>query len=144
MEVERGSPGEPQEVAARVGQPIEGDVCRQARPRRVEALGGSAGGLGGFSRDIARLIAEFSLVDLCRYYRAQGSKGRPRVVVVDEVKTSAKDRKFCISLVLATQTLGSLDKDARDGLFQASRKLFFKPADTEPKSFAQILADATG
>ncbi len=111
--------------------------------------------LAGFSRDVARLITEFSLVDLYRYYRAQGSKDRPRVVVLDEVQNLdhslgsplsqllTEGRKFGISLVLATQTLSSLDKDARDRLFQASHKLFFKPADTELKSFAQILADAT-
>ncbi|HBJ81866.1 MAG TPA: hypothetical protein DDY74_08330, partial [Pseudothermotoga sp.] len=34
-------------------------------------------------------------------------------------------------------------RDQRDRLFQASHKLFFKPADTEIRSFAQILADAT-
>jgi len=53
-------------------------------------------------------------------------------------------RKFGISLVLATQTLSNLGKDERDRLFQASHKLFFKPADTEIRSYAGILADATG
>lgn len=111
--------------------------------------------LAGFSRDIARLITEFSLIDLYRYYRAQGSKDRPRVVVLDEVQNLdhslgsplgqllTEGRKFGISLVLATQTLSSLDRDQRDRLFQASHKLFFKPADTELRPFAQILADAT-
>ncbi len=37
-----------------------------------------------------------------------------------------------------------LGKDERDRLFQASHKLFFKPADTELPSFAQILQNATG
>ena len=112
--------------------------------------------LAGFSKDIARLITEFSLIDLYRYYRAQGSKDRPRIVVLDEIQNLdhrpgsplgqmlTEGRKFGFSLVLATQTLSSLDKDARDQLFQASHKLFFKPADTELKSFAQVLADATG
>jgi DNA phosphorothioation-dependent restriction protein DptH len=52
-------------------------------------------------------------------------------------------RKFGISLILATQTLSNLAKEERDRLFQASHKLFFKPADTEIRSFAQILADVT-
>ncbi|NLF02280.1 MAG: ATP-binding protein, partial [Anaerolineales bacterium] len=111
--------------------------------------------LAGYSKDVQRLITEFSLIDLYRYYRAQGSKDRPRVVVLDEIQNLdhslgspmgqllTEGRKFGISLVLATQTLSSLDRDARDRLFQASHKLFFKPADTELPSFAQILANAT-
>ena len=39
--------------------------------------------------------------------------------------------------------MSNFDKDKRDRLFQASHKLFFKPADSEVRSFAQILADAT-
>jgi DNA phosphorothioation-dependent restriction protein DptH len=111
--------------------------------------------LAGFSRDVARLITEFSLIDLYRYYRASGAKDRPRVVVLDEVQNLdhslgsplgqllTEGRKFGISLILATQTLSNLDRDQRDRLFQASHKLFFKPADTELRSFAQILEDAT-
>ncbi len=111
--------------------------------------------LAGFSKDIARLITEFSLIDLYRYYRAKGSKDRPRVVVLDEIQNLdhrsgsplsqllTEGRKFGISLILATQTLSSLNRDERDRLFQASHKLFFKPADTELRTFAQILADAT-
>ena len=45
--------------------------------------------------------------------------------------------------MLATQTLSNLGKDERDRLFQASHKLFFKPADTEIRTYAGILADAT-
>ncbi|MGQ9681555.1 MAG: ATP-binding protein [Anaerolineae bacterium] len=112
--------------------------------------------LAGFSRDMGRLITEFTLIDLYRYYRARGSKARPRVVVLDEIQNLdhklqsplgqllTEGRKFGISLVLATQTLSSLDKDARDRLFQASHKLFFKPADTELRSFAQIMEQAIG
>ena len=112
--------------------------------------------LAGFMKDAARLITEFSLIDLYWYYRASGSKDRPKVIVLDEIQNLdhrldsplgqflTEGRKFGISLILATQTLSNLDKDERDRLFQASHKLFFKPADTEIRSFAQILADATG
>lgn len=111
--------------------------------------------LAGFAKDTARLITEFTLIDLYWYYRAQGSQDRPRVIVLDEIQNLdhrlesplgqflTEGRKFGISLVLATQTLSNLDKDQRDRLFQASHKLFFKPADTEVRSFAGILADAT-
>ena len=112
--------------------------------------------LAGFSRDTSRLITEFSLIDLYRYYRAQGDKDRPRVVVLDEIQNLdhrhnsplaqllTEGRKFGISLILATQILSGLSRDERDRLFQASHKLFFKPADTELRSFAQILEDTTG
>jgi DNA phosphorothioation-dependent restriction protein DptH len=112
--------------------------------------------LAGFSRDTARLITEFSLIELYRYYRSTGSKDKPRVIVLDEVQNLdhsldsplgqllTEGRKFGISLILATQTLSNLDKDQRDRLFQASHKLFFKPADTELRSFAQVLESATG
>lgn len=110
----------------------------------------------GFGRDMARLITEFSLIDLYRYYRANGRTDRPRVIVLDEIQNLdhsldsplgqllTEGRKFGISLILATQTLSNLDKDQRDRLFQASHKLFFRPADTELKSFAQILESSTG
>ncbi|WP_054693281.1 ATP-binding protein [Syntrophomonas palmitatica] len=112
--------------------------------------------LAGFMKEFARLITEFALIDLYRYYRAQGDKNRPKVVVLDEIQNLdhrlesplgqflTEGRKFGISLVLATQTLSNLGKDERDRLFQASHKLFFKPADTEIRSYAGILADATG
>ncbi len=112
--------------------------------------------LAGFMKDTGRLITEFSLIDLYWYYRARGNKDRPRVVVLDEIQNLdhrldsplgqflTEGRKFGISLILATQTLSNLDKDEKDRLFQASHKLFFKPADTEIRSFAQILSDATG
>lgn len=112
--------------------------------------------LAGFMKDTARLITEFSLIDLYWYYRAKGSKDDPKVIVLDEIQNLdhqldsplgqflTEGRKFGISLILATQTLSNLNKDERDRLFQAGHKLFFKPADTEVRSFAQILADATG
>ncbi len=112
--------------------------------------------LAGFMKDPCRLITEFSLIDLYWYYRARGSKDNPKVIVLDEIQNLdhrldsplgqflTEGRKFGISLILATQTLSNLDKDERDRLFQASHKLFFKPADTEIRTFAQILSDVTG
>ncbi|MFZ5591407.1 MAG: hypothetical protein ACOY81_06340, partial [Bacillota bacterium] len=35
-------------------------------------------------------------------------------------------------------------QEERDRLFQAAHKLFFRPADTELRSFAGIIAQATG
>ncbi len=111
--------------------------------------------LAGFMKEFARLITEFALIDLYRYYRAQGDKDKPKVIVLDEIQNLdhrlesplgqflTEGRKFGISLVLATQTLSNLGRDERDRLFQASHKLFFKPADTEIRSYAGILADAT-
>lgn len=112
--------------------------------------------LAGFMKDTARLITEFSLIDLYWYYRATGNKDDAKVIVLDEIQNLdhrldsplgqflTEGRKFGIALVLATQTLSNLNKDERDRLFQASHKLFFKPAETEIKSFASILADASG
>lgn len=111
--------------------------------------------LAGFTRDTAQLITEFSLYDLYWYYRANGNKDNPKIIVLDEIqnldhrldsplgKMLTEGRKFGISLILATQTLSNLSRDERDRLFQASHKLFFKPADTEVRTFANILADAT-
>jgi DNA phosphorothioation-dependent restriction protein DptH len=111
--------------------------------------------LAGFMKDTAQLITEFSLFDLYWYYRARGNKDNPKVIVLDEIQNLdhslnsplgqllTEGRKFGISLILATQTLSNLAKEERDRLFQASHKLFFKPADTEIRTFAQILADVT-
>lgn len=111
--------------------------------------------LAGFMKDAGQLITEFSLIDLYWYYKTRGMKDQPRVIVLDEIQNLdhrlesplgqflTEGRKFGVSLVLATQTLSNFNRDERSRLFQASQKLFFKPADTEIKSFAQLLADAT-
>lgn len=111
--------------------------------------------LSGFLKDASKLITEFSLIDLYWYYRAQGKKERPRVIVLDEIqnldhrlesplgKFLTEGRKFGICLILATQTLSNFQKDEKDRLFQAAHKLFFRPAETEIKSYAQILESAT-
>lgn len=111
--------------------------------------------LAGFLKDASRLITEFSLIDLYWYYRGRGDKDTPRVIVLDEIqnldhridsplgKFLTEGRKFGLSLILATQTLSNLKKDEQDRLFQASHKLFFRPAETEMKSYAQILESVT-
>ena len=111
--------------------------------------------MAGFGKDACRLMTEFALFDLYSFYRTRGSSQQPRVVVLDEIqnldhrlesplgKFLTEGRKFGMSLVLATQTLSNLAADQRDRLFQASHKLFFKPAETEVKSYATILAGAT-
>ena len=85
----------------------------------------------------------------------QGGKGRPLPIVLDEIqnldsrldaplaKILTEGRKFGLSAILATQTLSNLPQEARDRLFQATHKLFFKPAETELKEYASILANAT-
>ncbi|WP_018086851.1 ATP-binding protein [Desulfurispora thermophila] len=110
----------------------------------------------GFEAQMAQLITEFVLLDLYWYYRSCGSEARPRPVVLDEVQNLdhseggslsnmlREGRKFGLSLLLATQTLSNLKQEERDRLFQAAHKLFFRPADTELRSFASIIAQATG
>jgi DNA phosphorothioation-dependent restriction protein DptH len=112
--------------------------------------------LVGFMREAWRLIVEFSLIDLYAYYRAVGSKNQPRVVVLDEVQNLdqredsplaqllREGRKFGFSLILATQIMSNPQKDERDRLFNAGHKLFFRPADTEMRSYADIAAITTG
>jgi len=112
--------------------------------------------LAGFLRDASRLITEFSLIDLYWFYRGRGTKDFARVVVLDEVQNLdhreesplaqllREGRKFGFSLILATQIMSSLEKDARDRLFNAAHKLFFRPADTEIRPYAEIAAISTG
>ena len=52
-------------------------------------------------------------------------------------------RKFGFSLILATQIMSNLERDERDRLFLAAHKLFFRPADTEMRSYADIAAVST-
>jgi len=112
--------------------------------------------LTNFARDVARLITEFSLVDLYRFYRGRGSQRNPRVVVLDEIQNLdhrdegplgqllTEGRKFGFSLVLATQIMSNLERDERDRLFNAAHKLFFRPADTEMRTYAEIAAMLSG
>jgi len=111
--------------------------------------------LAGFMKDAARLITEFSLIDLYWFYRSRGSQHRPRLIVLDEVQNLdhreesplaqllREGRKFGFSLVLATQIMSNLEKDEKDRLFNAAHKLFFRPADTEIRTYAEIAAVTT-
>ncbi len=111
--------------------------------------------LAGFLRDSARLITEFSLIDAFWYYRTCGTQESSRVLVLDEVQNLdhqdgaplaqmlREGRKFGFSLILATQIMSSLERDERDRLFNAAHKLFFRPADTELRTYADIAAVST-
>lgn len=112
--------------------------------------------LAGFMKDAGRLVTEFSLIDLYWFYRGAGTQERPRVVVLDEVQNLdhreesplaqllREGRKFGFSLILATQIMSNLDRDERDRLFLAGHKLFFRPSDTEMRSYAEIASISTG
>jgi DNA phosphorothioation-dependent restriction protein DptH len=112
--------------------------------------------LAGFMKDAARLITEFSLIDLFWFYRGRGTQASPRVVVLDEVQNLdhreesplaqllREGRKFGFSLILATQIMSNLEKAERDRLFLAAQKLFFRPSDTEMRTYADIASVSTG
>jgi DNA phosphorothioation-dependent restriction protein DptH len=109
--------------------------------------------LTNLSKDIQRLIAEFALWDFFAYATRHGGKNRPLPIVLDEMqnldhrtdraldKLLREGRKFGVGMVLATQTISNFNKEQRSRLFQSGHKLFFKPAETECREFAQILAD---
>jgi DNA phosphorothioation-dependent restriction protein DptH len=111
--------------------------------------------MAGMDMYSAKLITEFILWDLYGHLQSKGKKTDPKVIVLDEVqnldhregsplsKYLREGRKFGVSLVLATQTMSGVKKDERDRMFMADHKLFFKPADTELKAFAEIASLAT-
>lgn len=111
--------------------------------------------LAGMDMHSSRLITEFILWDLYGFLQSKGKKTDPKVIVLDEVqnldhqdgsplsKYLREGRKFGLSLMLATQTMSGMKKDERDRMFNADHKLFFKPADTELKAFAEIAAVTT-
>ena len=111
--------------------------------------------LVGMDMYSGRLITEFIMWDLYGYIQAKGNKTDPKVIVLDEVqnldhregsplsKYLREGRKFGLSLILATQTMSNMKKDERDRMFNAEHKLFFRPADTELRAFAEIAALAT-
>ena len=103
-------------------------------------------------KDLQRIITEFVLWDLWAYVQKNGHKNKPITIVLDEMqnldhsadspidKLLREGRKFGISLVLATQTVSNFTNEQKDRLFQASTKLFFKPATTEISNFADLLS----
>lgn len=111
--------------------------------------------LTGLDLHSSRLITEFILWNLYAHLQAKGKKSDPKVIVLDEVqnldhkegnplsKYLREGRKFGVSLILATQTIGNLKKDEISRMFMAEHKLFFKPSDTELRSFADIAAQST-
>ena len=111
--------------------------------------------LAGLSRDLAKMATEFILWDLYDFASNQGDKEHPLPIVLDEIqnldhrldsplgKFLTEGRKFGLSAILATQTLSNLSQEAQSRLFMASHKLFFRPADTELKEYATLLANAT-
>ncbi|MDX9770537.1 MAG: DUF87 domain-containing protein [Tenuifilaceae bacterium] len=111
--------------------------------------------LAGLDMYTRKLVTEFVLWDLYGYLQAKGEKSKPKVLVLDEVqnldlregsplsKYLREGRKFGLSLIMATQIMSSMRKDERDKMFNAAQKLFFRPADTELKSFADIAAMLT-
>jgi len=100
---------------------------------------------------LQRILTEFILWDIWAYVQKYGRKDKPITIVLDEMqnldhapdspidKMLREGRKFGISLILATQTISNFNKEQKDRLFQASTKLFFKPATTEIDSFAKLL-----
>ncbi len=111
--------------------------------------------LAGLDSHSWRLVTEFVLWDFYGFLQTSGRRNEPKVVVLDEVqnldhkddsplsKYLREGRKFGISLIMATQIMSNLNKDERDRLFNAGHKLFFRPADTEIKSYAEIAAVTT-
>ncbi|MGJ8653037.1 MAG: helicase HerA domain-containing protein [Opitutaceae bacterium] len=111
--------------------------------------------LAGMDMLSSRTITEFILWDLYGHLQSKGKKTDPKVIVLDEVqnldhkegsplsKYLREGRKFGVSLLLATQTMSNMKKDERDRMFNAEHKLFFRPADTELKAFAEIAALST-
>jgi len=100
-------------------------------------------------------VTEFGLIDLYWFYRSRGTQHTPRVIVLDEVQNLdhreesplaqllREGRKFGFSLILATQIMSNLGKDEKDRLFNAAHKLFFRPADTEMRTYAEIASIST-
>ena len=111
--------------------------------------------LAGLDFHSWRLVTEFTLWDFYGFLQTYGRKNLPKVVVLDEVqnldhksgsplsKYLTEGRKFGVSLIMATQIMSNLSKDERDRMFNAGHKLFFRPAETEMKTYAEIAAVST-
>jgi DNA phosphorothioation-dependent restriction protein DptH len=110
----------------------------------------------GLNSNISRIIIEFVLWDLYFYAQLNGAEKKPKMVVLDEMqnldhssyspmaKILTEGRKFGLNLILATQNIANFQKDETSRLFNASQKLFFKPTETEVKSYIKIISDITG
>jgi type IV secretory pathway VirB4 component len=107
----------------------------------------------GYSSEVQRILTELVLALIWRYYRIWGQdQKKPLYVVCDEFQTlnlnsrgtfqqiMREGRKFNLSLLLATQTLDTVDKGTRTVIQQAATRLLFRPADGEVKSLAKSIA----
>lgn len=106
----------------------------------------------GFDSRTQRLLAELSLASIWRYFRLWGQSARaPLYIICDEFqalslkKDSAlsqilrEGRKFHIALLLATQTLETLDKGEKVVVLQAATRLFFRPTPGEVPSILKLM-----
>ena len=105
-------------------------------------------------RDSARALIEFVLWELYHYVTKEGSKNKPKVVILDEIqnldlgqnapvaKYLTEGRKHGLALISATQTLkgvGGVTDQKVSRLTQSDLKLFFKPSINEIREHAQLL-----
>jgi DNA phosphorothioation-dependent restriction protein DptH len=105
-------------------------------------------------KDSARALIEFVLWDLYHYVSKEGSKNKPKVVILDEIqnldlgqsapvaKYLTEGRKHGLALISATQTLrgvGGVTDPKVSRLTQSDLKLFFKPSINEIREHAQLL-----
>lgn len=105
-------------------------------------------------KDSARALIEFVLWDLYHYVSKEGSKNKPKVVILDEIqnldlgqsapvaKYLTEGRKHGLALISATQTLkgvGGVTDQKVSRLTQSDLKLFFKPSINEIREHAQLL-----
>lgn len=106
--------------------------------------------LAGLDPHTWRLATEFTLWDFYAFLQSCSTKDDVKVLVLDEVqnldqregsplsKYLREGRKFGVSLIMATQIMSNLNRDERDRLFNAGHKLFFRPSDTEVRTYANI------
>lgn len=106
----------------------------------------------GYNSQTQRLLAELSLASIWRYFRLWGQSARaPLYLICDEFqalslkKDSAlsqilrEGRKFHIALLLATQTLETLDKAEKAVVLQAATRLFFRPTPGEIPAILKLM-----
>lgn len=107
----------------------------------------------GMDKMTQGVFVEIFLASLWRNVRYQGLPGGNEIVLsIDEFQNLplregsvlrdmlCEGRKFGISLLLATQTLKCFPKDTLAILDQAGTKLYFRPAISEIRSIAKVIA----
>lgn len=105
--------------------------------------------LTGLSKDIQVIITEMMLWNAWYYFKLNGSKEKPFVVVLDEAqnldhgeksptaKILTEGRKFGWGAWFATQFLTNFKEDEISRLQNASLKIYFKPVENEIQSVAK-------